>query len=108
IAGEYRGQFFDDKLTVLLGLRAPFFTRDLQQNCFTTSSGGFVDCVPEDQMADYIEASPTSALPQGRKLKYDKLLPNVGATFKITQALSIAGSYAKNLSVPSTDALYNA
>jgi len=119
IAGEYRGQFFDERLTVLLGLRAPFFTRDLDQHCFTTSSGGFVDCVPEDQIADYMAANPYSfndaagrangsALPQKRKLKYDKLLPNVGATFKITPALSIAGSYAKNISVPSTDALYNA
>jgi len=119
VAGEYRGQFFDERLTVLLGLRAPFFTRDLKQNCFTTSSGGFVDCVPEDQIADYMAARPYSfdettgrasgsALPQKRKLKYDKLLPNVGATFKITPAFSIAGSYAKNVSVPSTDALYNA
>jgi iron complex outermembrane receptor protein len=119
VAGEYRGRFFEDKLTVLLGARAPFFKRELQQNCFTTSSGGFVDCVPEDQVANYIATHPYSfnpitgratgsALPQARKLKYDKILPNVGAIFKITPQISIAGSYAKNISVPNTDALYNA
>ncbi|WP_336974911.1 TonB-dependent receptor [Sphingobium aromaticiconvertens] len=119
IAGEYRGQFFEDKLTLLLGARAPFFKRELQQNCFTTSSGGFVDCVPGDQIANYIATHPYSfnpttgratgsALPQARKLKYDKILPNVGAIFKITPQISIAGSYAKNISVPNTDALYNA
>jgi iron complex outermembrane receptor protein len=119
IAGEYRGQFFEDKLSVLIGGRLPFFKRELNQYCFTTSSGGFVNCVPEDQQADYIATHPYSfnettgratgsALPQARKLKYDKFLPNVGATFKITPEISIAGSYAKNLSVPSTDALYNA
>jgi len=119
IAGEYRGQFFEDSLTVLIGARMPFFKRELDQNCFTTSSGGFVNCVPEDQLAAYIATHPYSynattgratgsALPQERKLKYDKFLPNIGATFKITPEISIAGSYAKNISVPSTDALYNA
>lgn len=123
VAGEYRGDFMDDQLTVLLGVRAPFFTRDLNQNCFTTSTGGssgaFVNCVPADQAAAYAAANPYSfnattgrpsgaARPQSRKLKYDKILPNVGAIFKITPQVSIAASYAKNLSVPSTDTLYNA
>lgn len=119
VAGEYRGDFLNDQLSVLLGVRAPFFTRDLNQYCFTTSSGGFVDCVPADQQAAYIAARPYSfnsdtgkasgsALPQSRKLKYDKILPNVGAVFKITPEVSVAASYAKNISVPSTDALYNA
>ncbi len=122
IAGEYRGTFLEDKLTVVLGVAAPFFSRDLTQNCFTTNSGGasgaFVNCVPADQMAAYIAANPYSynpttgkatgaAVPQSRKLHYDKILPNVGATFKIAPEVSIAGSYSKNLSVPSTDTLYN-
>lgn len=123
IAGEYRGRFFEEKLTVLLGVAAPFYKRDLNQNCFTTSTGGssgaFVNCVPEDQQAAYILANPYvynaqtgkatgAAIPQSRKLNYDKILPNVGLTYKITPQLSIAGSYSKNISVPSTDTLYNA
>lgn len=123
VAGEYRGSFFDDSLTVVLGVAAPFFTRDLQQNCFTTSTGGssgaFVNCVPADQIDDYAAANPYAydpatglasgaALPQARKLKYDKLLPSVGLTYKLSSDLSVAGSYSKNISVPSTDTLYNA
>lgn len=123
IAGEYRGRFMDEQLTVLLGARMPFFKRDLNQYCFTTNSGGgsgaFVDCVPEDQQAAYAAArgytynatantATGAAIPQSRSLKYDKFLPNVGAVFKITPQISLAGSYAKNLSVPSTDTLYNA
>lgn len=119
VAAEYRGNFLEDKLTVVLGAAMPFFTRDLNQNCFTTSSGGFVDCVPSDQQAAYTAAKPYvyntttgtatgSALPQSRSLKYDKFLPSVGLTYKLTPALSIAGSYSKNISVPSTDTLYNA
>lgn len=119
VAGEYRGSFIDDKLTVVLGVAAPFFKRDLTQNCFTTSSGGFVDCVPADQQAAYIASNPYtfndatgrasgSALPGSRKLKYDKVLPSAGLTFKITPEISIAGNYSKNISVPSTDSLYNA
>ena len=46
--------------------------------------------------------------PQKRKLKYDDILPNVGFTFDITPRISVFASYAKGLSVPGTDNLYNA
>lgn len=123
VAGEYRGEFFEEKLIVQLGLRAPFFKRDLNNHCFTSSTGGatgaFVECVPADQIAAYQKVFPYAynattgrpsgaALPQERTLKYDKLLPNVGAVYKITPDLSLAASYTKNLSVPSTDSLYSA
>ena len=38
VSGEYRGEFLDSRLTVTAGVRAPFFRRDLTQNCFTTSA----------------------------------------------------------------------
>ncbi|MED5544613.1 MAG: TonB-dependent receptor [Pseudomonadota bacterium] len=108
VAGEYRGTFLEDKLTVVLGLAAPFYSRDLTQNCFTTSAGGYVDCVPLDQQADYMAARPNSRLPQSRNVDYDKLLPNVGFTFNLTPEVALAASYSKNISVPGTDTLYNA
>lgn len=43
-AGEYRGEFFDETLTVNLGLRVPFFKRDLNNYCATSSASGFVEC----------------------------------------------------------------
>lgn len=118
VSGEYRGRFFDDKLTAVLGLRAPFFTRKLNQNCYTTSATGFLDCIPDVAVADYEAANPYSfdpvtgevtgsAPPQSRTYKYDKLLPNVGFTYDFTPAASVFFNYAKGLSVPGTDPLYD-
>ena len=122
--GEYIGSFFDKRLTVNIGGRLPFFTRDLEQNCFTTSASGFIDCFGgnEAQVAAYAAANPYNAVinpttgaitvtgfapPGRRKLKYDKFLPNIGGTFDITPRLSAFANYAKGLSVPGTDNLYN-
>lgn len=106
VSGEYRGEF--NNLTVNVGLRAPFFKRDLTQNCFTTSSGGFLDCFSTNDAANtaYQNARPGIQGPQQRTLSYNKLLPSVGAVYKFG-ALSAFGSYAKGLSVPGTDSLYN-
>ena len=115
ISGEYRGTFGD--LTAVLGLRAPFFRRNLNQNCYTTSAGGFLDCIPESARAAYEAANPYSfdpttgvvtgsALPQQRIYEYDELLPNVGFVFDLGDA-SIFANYAKGLSVPGTDVLYD-
>ncbi|PNU02980.1 TonB-dependent receptor [Novosphingobium guangzhouense] len=106
ISGEYRGKFFDDALTVLLGVRAPFFERELNQRCITTDASGNVSCVGASQVADYLAENTSAVGPLKRTIKYDKVLPNVGAVFKLTPEVSLAGSYAKNISAPSTDALY--
>ncbi|MBX7497057.1 TonB-dependent receptor [Qipengyuania sp. 6B39] len=106
ISGEYRGEF--GALTAVLGLRAPFFKRELNQNCFTTTPDagrGFIDCLGDQDTTAYEAANPDYALPQSRTYKYDKLLPNVGFTYALGDA-SIFGNYAKGLSVPGTDPLY--
>ncbi|WP_230292697.1 TonB-dependent receptor [Croceicoccus sp. Ery5] len=109
ISGEYRGEFFDDALTVLLGARVPFFKRELNQYCVTTDSGGNVNCINgADAIDDYLVANPTYVGPTSRTVDYSKFLPNVGATFNITNDFNIFASYAKNISVPGTDALYGA
>ncbi|QKG70449.1 TonB-dependent receptor [Erythrobacter mangrovi] len=106
ISGEYRGEF--GNLTTVLGLRAPFFKRELNQNCFTTTPDagrGFIDCLGSQDTTAYEAANPNYALPQSRTYKYDKLLPNLGATYAFGDA-SIFANYAKGLSVPGTDPLY--
>jgi len=109
VAAEYRGKFLNEALVVQIGARMPFFTRDLNQYCFTTSAGGFVDCLTdESRHAEYAAANPNYAPPQSRKLSYDKFLPNIGMTYSFTPELSVFASYAKNLSVPGTDTLYGA
>src|SRR6185503_4797585 len=36
---EWRGQFDDDKFTATVGVRAPFFKRELNQYCYTPDGG---------------------------------------------------------------------
>ena len=110
VSGEYRGEFADGTLTVIAGLRAPFFKRDLDNYCFTTSETGFVDCfgIDDPRNAAYAAANPTVQGPQERKLRYDDILPNAGIVYKITPDISVFANYAKGLQVPGTDALYNA
>ena len=36
---EYFGRLFDDRLKITAGLRAPWFQRDLKQNCYTSNIG---------------------------------------------------------------------
>ena len=108
ISGEYRGRFGD--LTAKLALRAPFFTRELNQNCFTTSAGGFVDCpAPGQDLSNYVNEprNDDHTAPQSRTYKYDKLLPNIGFTYDISGDASVFANYAKGLSVPGTDPLYD-
>lgn len=107
LAGEYRGEF--GAVTVNAGLRAPFFKRDLENYCFTTSASGFLDCFGQDSQLEqaYAQQFPTRQGPQRRVFKYDKLLPNVGAVYSFSPGLSAFASFAQGLSVPGTDTLYN-
>lgn len=107
VSGEYRGSFVDDSVIVQLGARMPFFKRELNQYCVTTDTSGNVNCPNGDAAIEaYLAANPEYGAPGQMDIKYDKLLPNAGITFKFTDSASIFGSYAKNLSVPGTDALY--
>lgn len=105
ISAEYRGEF--GPVVAQVGLRAPFFERELNQYCVTTDSSGNVNCINGDaQIADYLEENPSYVAPVSDTYNYDKLLPNVGLTYNFSGDASIFASYAKNLSVPGTDALY--
>jgi iron complex outermembrane receptor protein len=132
VSGQYRGQFFDNKLTIDFGVRAPFYQRDLNQNCFTSSAGGFVECTGSAALntaeAGYhpyvlvngvpVPATPQAgatpavfaawAPPQSRTYKYNRVLPSGGFTYKVDQNFTVFASYSKGLQVPGTDNLYNA
>ncbi len=109
IAGEYRGEFVDGRLVVNAGIRAPFFTRDLTNNCFTSSATGFVECFGTNTAdeAAYGALNPTIQGPQNRVLKYDEVLPNIGFTFEFMPRANIFANYSRGLQVPGTDNLYN-
>jgi iron complex outermembrane receptor protein len=119
VAAEYTGKF--GGLTVNLGVRAPFFRRNLTNYCFTTSAGGFLDCFGQNATlnTNYAAANPYSfnsttnvvtgfATPQQRVFNYNKVLPNLGLVYRFGDSVSLFGSYSKGLSVPGTDSLYNA
>jgi len=105
--GEYRGVFFD-KLTITAGARLPFFERDLNNYCVTEAGGTFVDCFngqPASQAA-FLAAHTNYVAPVSKTFKYHKLLPQAGATYDFTSAISAYASYSKGMQVPGTDNLY--
>ncbi|WP_338467709.1 TonB-dependent receptor [Novosphingobium sp. ZN18A2] len=109
VAAEYRGSFMDDSLIVNLGGRLPFFTRDLDQHCYSAYAGdGYGYCVDPANQATLLAAYPQLVTPTTRNINYNKFLPSVGFTYKFTPNVSMFASYAKNLSVPGTDDLYGA
>jgi len=106
VSGEYRGEFFD-ALTVNLGVRAPFFKRDLNNYCSTATAAGNLRCFGSDTAnAAYAVINPTVQGPQRRVFKYDKILPNAGLVYDFSNAVSVFGNYSKGLQVPGTDNLY--
>ncbi len=118
VSAEYRGEFMDGSLLVNAGLRVPFFTRDLTNNCATSSSTGFVECFGSNAagLAAWLAANPTQTIagvvqptqgPQQRVLKFDAILPNLGLVYDITSQLSVFANFSRGLQVPGTDSLYN-
>ncbi|KQN79813.1 TonB-dependent receptor [Sphingomonas sp. Leaf67] len=119
VSGEYIGRFFDRAFTLQVGLRAPFFKRDLQTNCPIEARGsGFAYCTSEpltslriiapDAVVPTTGATPYYA-PFATTYKYDAILPNAGFTYNFVDTnVSMFGSYAKGFSAPRTDNLYRA
>ncbi len=63
VSGEWIGSFMEDRLTVNVGARLPFFKRDLENFCVTSSSNGFVECSGQNSATDelVIDLNPTVA-----------------------------------------------
>ena len=119
-SGEYRGEFLEDQLVVQLGVRAPYFTRELNQYCYTPNggsggTGGGSLCTtqvpvvtrPNGNVVFFNTPAAVEFIPPYQDtIKFDDVLPNIGATYKLTATQSIYMSYAENLSAPRTDNLY--
>jgi iron complex outermembrane receptor protein len=108
VSGEYSGDYLNDTLHLNIGVRAPFFKRNLTNNCLATSASGFVDCFTTNSadQAVYATANPTYKLPQQRIFNYNKVLPNAGFVFDFTDEASLNFNYSKGLQPPGTDNLY--
>jgi iron complex outermembrane recepter protein len=112
VSAEYRGNFFDDALSVNLGVRLPEFNRELNQNCFTQVGTSNVRCTTETPNATlpngnvtFTGATTQFIAPFERDLSFDDVLPNVGASWRAGD-WQYYGSYAESTSLPRTDNLY--
>ena len=129
---EYRGQFLEDKLTATVGVRAPFFKRELNQYCYTPNGGsgssgtigtggrravhfaratarrlanGNVTFVPGQR---HDAGACVFIPPYSETVKFDDILPNLGLSFRPWDQHMFYLSYAEGLSAPRTDNLYAA
>jgi len=133
---EYRGQFLEDKFSATVGVRAPFFERQLNQYCYTPNGGngssgaigpaGGVLCTSRAPLTTtangnvtFAPPTPASGMapavpavlfipPYEETIKFDDILPNLGLSFRPTDRHQFYLSYAEGLSAPRTDNLYAA
>jgi len=120
IAAEYRGTFFDGNVDLTVGVRAPFFNRELNNYCYqrdtfnafcTTQTPSVVN---PDGTLQFPASGPLNSnannkyrAPVSFEKKYDAILPNLGATWRFAENQSIYASYAEGFSAPRTDDLYD-
>lgn len=118
---EYRGDFMDDKIGLTLGLRLPYFERELDQRCYARkgNSSSTQYCTKEtpipvldvnNQPTGFVTFGTSTqqyAPPFQADVNYDDVLPNVGLTFQPTDQHQFFASFAETLSAPRTDDLYS-
>ncbi len=115
---SYNGTFMDDRLRVSLGLRAPFFERELNQYCYSQDGSFNVRCtteIPSPPLANgNVQFASTGLGALGTQFlapfsavrKYDAILPNVGISYEFAEGHTLYASFAQSLSAPRTDNLY--
>jgi iron complex outermembrane receptor protein len=111
---DYRGQFFDDALTISLGVRAPEFKRELNQYCYTQNGTSTVLCTTQAVATTLANGNVQFAgntnqyvAPYFSEFTYDDILPNATIGYRFGES-SIYASYSEQIAVPRTDNLYTA
>jgi iron complex outermembrane receptor protein len=124
---SYIGHWLDRQLAVNLGVRAPFFHRDLNQYCYTQltfapasapgqSGPGNAYCTSEAPTATATpnvvtfagNGATTFLRPFTGTKDYDKVLPNIGISLTPGGGPNMVYvSYAEGMSDPRTDNLYS-
>ncbi len=119
IALEYRGTFLNDTVDLLLGVRAPFFDRELNNYCYQrdTFNAYCTTQTPTETNAAGEVRFPASALnpggnawygvPRSFEKSYEAVLPNLGVNWRFAPNHTLYGSYAEGFSAPRTDDLYD-
>jgi iron complex outermembrane recepter protein len=112
---SYSGSGLDEKLRYNVGIRAPFFRRQLNQYCYTQVSSGAAFCTSQTPNAPnalgqvtFPGSTTTYLAPYVGTKKYDDILPNVGVSFEPWKNGHVFYvSYAEGFSAPRTDNLYS-
>ena len=133
---NYIGKFMDDKLHFNVGIRDPYFKRELQQFCYTyNGTTAYCDTVSQALVqAAYnagvaagntnalssllfgrtgaISFSPTTLTPNFRMpfsqtFNFNKVLPNAGVSYRVNDDQMVYATYAEGFSAPKTDDLYS-
>ncbi|WP_296815811.1 TonB-dependent receptor [Brevundimonas sp.] len=107
-AVEYSGSFMDDTVRLNIGVRAPFFERELNNYCWQTDTFN-AWCSRQRPVPPLVSAgaSATAGAPVSFTREYDAILPNIGASWEFAPGHTTFFSYAENLSAPRTDDLYD-
>ncbi|WP_296169531.1 TonB-dependent receptor [uncultured Brevundimonas sp.] len=130
ISVDYRGQFFNDALTILIGARAPQFRRELNQYCYTQNGTSTVLCTGQTPVGftlvggvvtpdtgrafgpngnvTFVGNTNQYVLPYSTEYKYDDILPNVTVGLDFAEGNNVYASYSEQIAVPRTDNLYTA
>ena len=112
LAVEYSGRFLEDTLRVSVGIRAPFFKREMNQNCYSQYKSSSVVCSTEtavkqsDGTYKLGNRAQSYIAPYSREVKFDDILPNVNVSWNFAGPHSVYGSFAQSLTLPRTDNLY--
>ena len=104
---QYVGDYFDNAITVDLGIRIPYFKRQLQNFCYQLDTFDAYCSAQAPRTSGGVLITPTPGAPVAFERKYDDILPNVNVTWRFAENQQIFGSYSKNLSAPRTDDLYD-
>ena len=136
ISANYVGKFMDDRLKINIGIRAPFFQRDVNQYCYTyNGTSAWCDSVSPsavqtayntDVAANRAAGATASTLtgllgttvstgpggipnfrfPFSQTFHFQAPLPNAGISYRIADNNLIYASYARGFAAPKTDDLY--
>ena len=132
VAFNYIGKFMDDKLHLNAGVRDPYFTRHVNQYCYTYNGGSaYCDSISAAAVTtaynagvtaknasalstllgvtvnyDAATGAPNFKAPFSGTFNFNKLLPNAGASYNFNDANQIYVSYSQGFAAPKTDDLY--
>jgi iron complex outermembrane receptor protein len=113
LAAEYVGHFLDNAVELRVGVRSPWFKRELNQFCYSQNGSSNVLCTTQPVGATLANGNVTFAgntnqyiAPYSAEKDYHKVLPNVGVSYRFLEDHSVYFSFAQGLSAPRTDDLY--